>query len=194
MGNPWDVPPIPENGERSAEPLFRAVGEAISCWEHVEQSIALLFTFVTTGKYYDVSGPALRAYGAIIGTSARIEMVRAAVESYGRLHPECPFIGNCYALLSECASWSSRRNDIAHGQVDCMLDALPNGWMLFPGLYNTKKRSIEGNSKYRYTVAHIEQFTRGFLDLHGRLNECTSAMAEWHRICIGSAAGARPEA
>jgi hypothetical protein len=189
MGNPWDRPPIPERGESRAEPLFQAVGKAISCWEHVEQSIASLFTFVTTGKYHDVSAPALRAYGSISGTGARIEMVRAAVESWAQQYPECPLIGNCYELLNECSKWSSRRNDIAHGQVDCLVDTIPNGWMLFPGLHDTKKRSIQGISKYRYTVEHIEQFTAGFLSLHGRMNECTSALAIWHQVRVGASPG-----
>jgi hypothetical protein len=191
--NPWDRPPIPEKGESRAEPLFQAVGKAISCWGHVEQSIALLFTFVTTEKYYDASAPALRAYGSITGTGARIEMVRAAVEGWAQKYPLCPLIGNCYELLKECGHWSSRRNDIAHGQVDCLLDAIPNGWMLFPGLHDTKKRSIEGKSKYRYTVEHIEQFGAGFLNLHGRINECTSALATWHQINGGRGGNAKPE-
>src|SRR5437764_14255492 len=90
MSDPWDRPPIPERGERQPEPLFQAVGKAISYWEHVEQSIASLFTFVTTGKYYDVSGPALRAYGSVIGTNARIEMVSATEESWSQQYPQCP--------------------------------------------------------------------------------------------------------
>jgi hypothetical protein len=184
MANAWDRPPLPETGEQSAEPLYLAVGKAITCWEHVEQSMAGLFTFVTTGKYHDVSGPAVRAYGSISGTGARIQMVKAAVESWDRQYPNCPLIPNCDELLKECAHWSSRRNDIAHGQVDCLLDALPNGWMLFPGLYDTKKRSLRGMSIYRYTVEHIDGFASGFLSLHGRLNECTSAMGEWFNVCV----------
>jgi hypothetical protein len=191
--NPWDRPPIPEIGESRAEPLFQAVGRAISHWEHVEQSIATLFSFITTGKFYDLSGPALRAYGSISGTGARVEMVRAAVESWAQQYPQCPLIPNCNQLLKECSNWSSRRNEIAHGQVDCLVDAIPNGWMLFPGLFDTKKRSVQGKSKYRYTVDHIEQFSAGFLSLHGRINECTSALAEWHRINLGSAPSAKPE-
>ncbi len=64
--------------------------------------------------------------------------------------------------------------------------------MLFPGLYNTKKRSIEGKSRYRYTVEHIEEYALAFLDLHNRMNECTSAMGVWHQIYTGTpAAGAK---
>jgi hypothetical protein len=178
---PRDRPPLPEIGESRAEPIFQAVGEAISNWELVEQSIAMLFSFITTGKYYDVSGPTIRAYGSIAGSSARIAMVRAAVEAWAQQYPQCPLIVNCCELLKESSNWSSRRNDIAHGQVDCLMDAIPNGWMLFPGLFDTKKRSVQGKSKYRYTVEHIERFSAGFLSLHGRLNECTSALAAWHQ-------------
>ena len=185
--NPWDVPPISEKGARSPEPVYQAVGQAITHWELVEQAIGGLFTFVTTGRFYDASGPALRAYGSIVGTSARIQMVRAAVESWSQQCPTCPLLDNCYALLSECERWSARRNDIAHGKVDQLLDAVPNGWMLFPGLYNTKRRSIEGKSKYAYTVEHIERCASAFLNLHNQMNECTSAMSDWHQKNMGGA-------
>lgn len=195
MTNPWDVPPIPEKGARSPEPVYQAIGKAITHWELVEQAIGGLFTFVTTGKFYDASGPALRAYGSIVGTSARINMVKAAVESWSQQYPTCPHLDNCYALLSECERGSARRNDIAHGRVDRLLDAVPNGWMLFPGFYNTKKRSIEGKSKYAYTVEHIERYASAFLNLHDRMNECTSAMSVWHQKNIGtSAASAKKRA
>src|SRR5258708_24344922 len=192
MSNPWDVPPIPEKGASSPDPLYQAVGKAITGWELVEQAIGVLFTFVTTGKFFDASGPALRAYGSIVGTSARIHMVRAAVESWGQQYSSCPLLETCNALLNECERWSARRNDIAHGRVDNLIDAAPNGWMLFPGLYNTKKRSIEGKSRYRYTVEHIEEYALAFLDLHNRMNECTSAMDVWNQIYTGTpAAGAK---
>ena len=186
MANPWDAPPIPEKGASAPEPLYQAVGKALTYWEYVEQAIGGLFTFVATGKFFDASGPALRAYGSIVGTTARIQMVRAAVESWSQQYPTCPLLGNCYALLKECERWSTRRNDIAHGRVDNLVDAIPNGWMLFPGLYNTKKRSVEGKSKYRYTVEHIEGYTEGFQSLQGRIDECTSAMGVWYQIHTGS--------
>ncbi len=94
MSNPWDVPPIPEKGASSPDPLYQAVGKAITGWELVEQAIGGLFTFVTTGKFFDASGPALRAYGSIVGTSARIHMVRAAVESWNQQYPGCPLLDN----------------------------------------------------------------------------------------------------
>jgi hypothetical protein len=88
--NPWDRPPIPEKGARSPKPLYQAVGQAITHWELVEQAIGGLFTFVTTGKFYDASSPALRAYGSIVGTSARINMVKAAVDRLAPAAPDLP--------------------------------------------------------------------------------------------------------
>ena len=57
--------------------------------------------------------------------------------------------------------------------------------MLFPGLYNAKKRSVEGKSKYVYTVEHIEEYTAEFQGLQNRIDECTSAMGVWHQIHTG---------
>jgi hypothetical protein len=62
MGNPWDRPPIPEKKRVGRNPCFKRWERRLRAGS-VEQSIASLFTFVTTGKYHDVSAPALRAYG-----------------------------------------------------------------------------------------------------------------------------------
>jgi hypothetical protein len=189
MDHPWDRPQLPDKGARAPEPLYQAVGKALTYWELVEQAIGGLFTFVTTGRFFDASGPALRAYGSIVGNNARIQMVRAAVESWSQKYPTCQHLDTCRALLKECEGWSARGNDIAHGRVDNLIDAIPNGWMLFPGLYNTNKRSIDGRSKYRYTAEHIEEFARGFLDLHNRMDECTSAISVWLQIHTGTSTG-----
>ena len=185
MPSPWDVPPFPEKGANAPEPVYQAVGKALTYWDLVEQAIGGLFTFVTTGKFFDASDPTLRAYGSIVGTSARIQMVRAAVESWAQRYPDCDLVGTCHDLLRDCERWSARRNDIAHGRVDCLADAFPKGWLLFPGLYSAKKRSVEGKSKYRYTAEHIEEYTEGFCDLQRRIDECTSAMAVWYQIHVG---------
>jgi hypothetical protein len=78
MTNPWDIPsPLPQKGARTAEAVFEAVGRALSHWELVEQGLALLFIFLTTGRHKDRMDPSVRAYGSIVGVKARIAMVRA---------------------------------------------------------------------------------------------------------------------
>jgi len=106
MRNPWDIPsPLPQKGARTPEAVFEAVGRALSHWELVEQALALLFIFLTTGRHKDRMDPSIRAYGSIVGVKARIAMVRAATESWFERFPDCPFSGNCKEVLRKCERW-----------------------------------------------------------------------------------------
>jgi hypothetical protein len=182
MANPWDVAPWPDQGNETADEIFRAVGEALSSWELIEQGIATIFTVVTVGGYYAASEPAIRAYGSVANSRSRVQMVRAAAESWFHQWPDCPLETNIKDLLNECEKWSARRNEIAHGIVDRLTDQWINGWYLFPGLYSIKKRPLGGRAAYRYTAKNIEEYARGFTDLYNRLSLIVSALEEWRRI------------
>ncbi len=153
MGNPWDVTPWPKVGNAGHDELFLAVGKALSNWELVENAIAGLFTRVTVGSYYAPTAPAIRAYSAVMSASNRIQMVRAALESWLHVWKDCPSGRNALDILKECGEWVGRRNDIAHGIVDRVVDAPKHGWFLFPSFYNAKKRPLDDRPAYRYTAA-----------------------------------------
>jgi murein tripeptide amidase MpaA len=188
MGNPWDVTPWPKVGNAGHDELFLAVGKALSNWELVENAIAGLFTRVTVGSYYAPTAPAIRAYSAVTNASNRIQMVRAALESWLHVWKDCPCGRNALDILKECGEWAGRRNDIAHGIVDRVVDAPKHGWFLFPSFYNAKKRPLDDRPAYRYTAANIEYYSDRFEDLHNRLNEVSSILGEWHRIAASNIA------
>ncbi len=188
MSNPWDNRPWAEQGDKSENDLFIAVGKGLSHWELVEQSIASLFTFVMMGSYYAPSAPTLRAYSSIGSSGNRIQMVRAAVQGWLREWKDCPLGENALSILNECSGWAGRRNDIAHGLVDRFIDELAKGWFLIPSIYSIKGRSLRGKMDYRYNAEIIHGFSDQFLDLHNRLDETTSAMGEWYRVAADQAA------
>lgn len=188
MSNPWDDRPWAEFGVKSEDELFVAVGKALSHWELLEQAIASLFTLVTVGSYFAPTAPALRAYCSVANSSNRIQMVRAAVESWLREWEDCPFAENALSLLIECSGWAGRRNDIAHGSVDRFTDDYENGWFLVPGVYSKKGRNELGKSDYRYNAKTVNTFGSHFLELHNQLNLIVSAMGEWHRAVTGQQA------
>jgi hypothetical protein len=76
MRNPWDRPPWPDQGEEDPEPIYLAVGHALSQWADVEECISDLFVFFAGQK--EVGSPAVRAYTSIDGVRNRIAMVRSA--------------------------------------------------------------------------------------------------------------------
>lgn len=180
MSNPWDNQPWAERGENSENDVYVAVGKALSHWELLEQAIAGLFTLVTVGSYYAPSAPTLRAYSSVTSSGNRIQMVRAALEGWLRDWKDCPLREKSLGILKECSGWAGRRNDIAHGLVDRFADEFEKGWFLLPGLYSKKGRNEVGKIDYRYNAEIIHNFSDRFLELHNRLNEITSKMAEWH--------------
>ncbi len=182
MPNPWDERPWAEIGNKSETEIFAAVGKASSHWELVEQAIASLFTFVTVNTYYAPTAPTIRAYSSVASSHNRIQMVRAALESWLHEWKHFEFGAQVLGLLHECSGWAGRRNDIAHGIADRYLDEIEKGWFLVPGLYNIKSRPLGKKAAYRYNAAIMDEFSERFMDLHNRLNEMTSLMAEWHRI------------
>ncbi len=188
MSNPWDDRPWAEFGVKSENELFVAIGKALSHWELLEQAVASLFTLVTVGSYFAPTAPALRAYCSVANSNNRIQMVRAAVESWLREWKDCPFAENALSLLIECSGWAGRRNDIAHGLVDRFVDEFGKGWFLVPSIYSKKGRNERGKIDYRYNAQIVDMFGDHFLHLHNRLNETISAMGEWHRAVAGQQA------
>src|SRR5271169_5894470 len=138
MSNPWDDRPWAEDGNKSENDVFIAVGKALSHWELFEQSIASLFTLVTVGSYYAPSVPTLRAYSSVVSSGNRVRMVQAALESWLSEWKDCPLGDNALSILKECRGWAGRRNDIAHGLVDRFTDEFAKGWFLVPGIYSIK--------------------------------------------------------
>jgi hypothetical protein len=182
MSNPWDERPWAETGNKTETEIFAAVGRASSHWELVEQAIASLFTVVTVGTYYAPTAPTIRAYSSIASSHNRVQMVRAAVESWLHEWKDFEFGAEVLAILNECSGWAGRRNDMAHGIADRYWDEMEKGWFLVPSLYNIKIRPLGNKAAYRYDAAIMDGFSQRFLDLHNRLNEIASVMGEWHRI------------
>lgn len=181
MSNLWDERPFAETGSKSENDIFLAVGKALSNWELVEQSIAGIFTVVTVGVFFAPAAPTLRAYSSVASSHNRIQMVRAAVESWLTEWKDCPCGQNALDLLSESQGWAARRNDIAHGIADRFIDEIEKGWFLIPSIYSIKGRK-SGKADYRYNARIIDKLSERFVDLDGRLNEVQSMMKEWHRI------------
>jgi hypothetical protein len=82
---PWDVPPPPVRGDADKEVLFAAVGKALSSWETLEGRLALIFGHLVSPKGDDL--PALRAYGALLTSHGRCELLLGAAEGAFFLSP-----------------------------------------------------------------------------------------------------------
>jgi len=182
--HPWE-PPFALKGDSSEDDLFKAVGRALTDWEFVEEVLARVYAALMRSDLYSPN-PAIRAYGAIIGSKARIDMIRAAGDAYMTL----PYTGTAVfpaqaremfrPLLDECVEWANRRNDIAHGRVWGADHS--REYFLFPALYSTKKWRLGQPPTYRYTSVEIRTFSAAFQDLYDRLSELAEHFERWNAV------------
>lgn len=112
-----------KDGAQSEKLIYLGVGHALSNWEHVESSIAMLFsTFIESRT---IAGS--RAYGTINGSRAREAALRQAADTFFSLRKSaCRKDQTAYgevnkfgkatnSLIHNYGLASARRNDIAHG-------------------------------------------------------------------------------
>ena len=160
----WKRPTDPKpQGDPNVDPVYAAVGRALSQWERLEQQLATLFIVVTRAS--DSSGNAVRrAYGAIEnGTLRRKAIIAAAEVHFGASWQ--PHVAKAYNKLIDAVSGASKlRDDIAHGIVQHFkLNDIDYGAFLF------RERARNGSGAPPLWPASKEQRSRH--DGGGRLHE-----------------------
>jgi len=183
MSNPWDVPPKPSHAPDHRDELYAAVGKALSSWELIERALAEIFSLFVGAPVmgYMLDEPAIRAYGSVISFNGRAEMLAAAAVGYfyKKKTPLPEIEKRVLGLLNECRNFSGRRNDIAHGRVECIIDDEEYAWwkgncpcyMFLPGLLSTKKYSLSQEPLYVYTTIEMAHFTQHFEALADKLHD-----------------------
>jgi hypothetical protein len=186
MPNPWDVLPRESAGDPTPEPLFLAVGMALSAWEIMDGWQATLFGELVSSR----RGAAETAYGTVVSSSGRADMVLAAAD---RLLTDSAgdHLAELTTLVNDIGKLSGRRNEIAHGFVCNFETTSSNGCYLVPPIYNSKKHltssamrermakftsSIEiaqdfpfARYKYAYTASQIRTYTGHFRDYQKKM-------------------------
>ena len=148
-----------DQGDPSPDPIYHAVGRALSMWENVEDAMANIFSIATGGDAQPGMSPAKRAYGRTSSFNSRVEMVKEAADVFFmELGGDVPgMTARLNELQSDVAKAkkaatkaSERRNEIAHGQ------AAKRTWMhdprnptfsddtfyLLPAHYNPRKTTL----------------------------------------------------
>ena len=133
--NIWD-PPHATQGDTTENEIFEAVGRAITDWEFVEEELARIFAALVGTVGHPRPGPAVRAYGSIIGFKARADMIQAAGNTFFQSRHAPQLQAKFNELMAETLNWSNRRNDIVHGRV---WHVAPVGCMLVPGALQHQK-------------------------------------------------------
>jgi hypothetical protein len=181
MKSHWEVEKWPATGDKTPQEIFLSVGEAMSSWALIEQGVAILYSTIKTGKFHAFDEPALLDYMSIPTAKRRIEKTKKAFRDWHQQQDDCPFLEPIEALLLECDIAATRRNEFAHGRV-ANPDTKVDGWYLYPGLFNPKRKQLSGPAQYRYTSVEISQCGQNFLDLERQFALMTSALMAWMQV------------
>lgn len=185
MANPWDVFPREAHGDPGCVELYHSVGYALSLWEVMESALGELYVTIIQSE----SRTALAAYGSVVASSGRIDMVVAAAEAdvsdAGKaIVPEIRQV-----VVKEIGKLAGRRNEIAHGHVAGFdLSDAPTEYFLVPPDYNTRKQmpvhhiSTEAfpfsSFKYAYTSAQVLAYSEHFWTYTNKLYGLTDRLRE----------------
>lgn len=176
---PWDRRPWPQTGDNDASTLYASIGCALTAWERYESELAFLFSqFVCAGGPSSIQ-PAIRAYCAVRTFQGRMEMLKAASQSFFHgwgMKDDNRLVKKFMSMVNPSNRYNERRNDIAHGVVDAFIPeaftieaarrlAGKMGHALFPTYGYFKERTPEGYPLYCYTSAEINYFRIQFISL-----------------------------
>lgn len=184
MANPWDVLPTEPHGDESFSPIYHAVGLSLSHWESLETQQGMLFSIIAAGG----SAAAQAAYGTIVSSTGRTEMILAAAGAIPDLGES--LYGELKTLMTAVGNLAGRRNEIAHGiATGFKINDWDRGFYLVPNTFNTKKRqsfrspgilfSAElSDYKYAYTSAQILKYADHFIAQMKKIFDFNLKMAE----------------
>lgn len=179
---PWHPSQLQEQGDPTPEPLYTAVGAALTQWEKLECVQADLYGSLVGSR----RGAAVRGFGMIAASSTRATMVIAAAEAV--LSDDEELLTETVRLLKDIGELSARRNEIAHGVVsnpsgtrmlpDWTVEPFDQGHFLMPAYYaaryrNPKERDmfspLTETGKYAYTASQVMNFAVHFAEHYSRL-------------------------
>lgn len=172
--------PNPRVGDPDKDTVFAAVGRALSEWEKLEGHMALIFEHLVSGDR--ISLPAIRAYGSVLTSRGRGEMISAAADAVFFLSPNAGLKKELDKLVETVGRFAGRRNEIAHGIVNGYYpDRKPftssrkppemKGYVLGPSEYSTNKTKLERRSlidrahrapSYAYSSTEIAHYQSHF--------------------------------
>jgi hypothetical protein len=201
---PWDRPhgsTAPNRqGDRSAEPIYTALGRALSAWEGVNAAANSLYHALHEHMTPLEREIAIKAFNDLPKTHDRARMLRQAAAAFtasgfGQMRDEAAkFKKRLKDTLGRYVEWVARRNDLAHGYVtearspDYSKDDQPiiTVYALLPS-HARPDRWHHEEPEWNYLATEIEEFAQQFGYLDNALERLASDVAklEPHRTKIG---------
>lgn len=190
MSNPWDAPPFPKFGNKSARVLFAAIGEALITWEELEITLAHLYSTLKTGSQFDPV--AFKEYGEPYNFKDRMAFLKREADHRFVREPDQLFEGEFNWIVTNANGFSQRRNDVAHGVVRLlhkMQDAEASllsfwgdpQWCLVPPMFKDAKYVSLDTPGHILSYREIKRFTANFLKIIRRTSDLARALEPQER-------------
>ena len=193
MSNLWDRPPnsaIPLRSiDRKPEPIFKALGRAVSNWEGVQAAVTEVYFSILDHQGEELGQKALDEFGRILRVPNRAKAIRDRTDKFFENAKdveegfEATFRTTLKSLLKAYEGWTQRRNDLAHGYItewqapDYSDDNHPivTFFGLLPSHARTRKWFMY-EPEYNYIAEEIEAFADAFLRLDDEFAELAREM------------------
>lgn len=126
MCNPWDRPANSQTpnrqGDADSEPIYSALGHAVSAWEGVGAAMsAVFFAMLPENERQEIDCTKLDQFGDLNNVHKRVKQLQEAWDSFaladfGSKQTEVTVISERILKLKPAIrGWAERRNDLAHG-------------------------------------------------------------------------------
>lgn len=185
---PWDRPPgssTPNRqGDYAAEPIYTALGRALSAWEGVNAAANSLFHALHSHMVPAERDAATKAFDGHQKTHDRAQILRNAgtefvAANFGQMRDEAAkFKKRHKELIGQYVEWVARRNDLAHGYVteaqspDYSREDQPivTVYALLPS-HSRADRWYHEEPEWNYLASEIEEIARRFRFLDEELEK-----------------------
>jgi len=163
----------------SPEPVYTAIGRAMTAWESLEANFSYLFSILTERP---MLLRALEDYGRDVRIfDGRMKLLWKASESYFRKSPSQDREAKLDRLIADARALSIYRNHIAHGMVQAIQTHGDNrdkdGWTipfwsyrLIPS-WHAQFHLIKNTGMYYYGSSNIDEHTKSFVTLAQRVRQ-----------------------
>lgn len=162
----------------SEGPIFTALGRAINRWEHIEFSLAQMFSLFIG----DESLRAMREYGAPTIFRDRLAGLLRKAETWFVKNPNQMHEGTFETLVAAARGFSDRRNEFAHGlvldvtqhifwRVRLRLSAPESvRYLVVPALHVVRKYDQHWQPTFGYSSYELDLLSERMSDLEGEID------------------------
>ncbi len=196
LSNPWDRPSMsfaPNRfGDRSADPIYLALGKSVSAWEGVQVASANLFLALVASTDGVSAEAECWNYSRAMKVPERAKKIRKACRDYLDKKPKPSskplelLVEEIEKLVLVYGEWSARRNELAHGYVtpawgDDPLGELGTSEESF-SLCPSHARLHHWNNvepDFNYIASEIESFALGFKTLDAALEAAAKKVSKF---------------